>query len=59
MFKGYEARENHFAFDSIMKKALKVAGKGKAAKRNPELQEAIELERKGYSKPDMTQDELR
>ena len=42
-----------------MKRALKRAGKGKKAKRNPELQEAIELERKGYSKPDMTQDELR
>jgi len=42
-----------------MKRALKRAGKGKKAKRNLELQEAIELERKGYSKPDMTQDELR
>ena len=42
-----------------MKRALKRAGKGKKAKRNPELQEAIALESKGYSKPGMTEDEIR
>jgi hypothetical protein len=30
----------------------------RSSKKNPELKKAIELEMKGYSKPDMTQAEI-
>jgi len=59
MFVGYKIREEHFKFDDLIQSALTVAGKGKKARRNPELQEAIALESKGYSKPGMTEDEIR
>jgi len=59
IFTGYKIREEHFKFDDLIQRAIAVAGKGKKAKRNPELQEAIQLETKGYSKPDMTEEEFR